>query len=297
MKYAFLFSFLIASIIGSSQDNNNQLDGFSPLIGKTWVAEGQWGDGSVFKQEITFSSKLDGKLIMAESDGFIDQSQTGWGHRNHGIRKWNKEKGIIEFWEYDVFGGMTYGTVAMEGKNIFYSYDYGGTLITDAWIYKDDRTYQFKVGSYEGGKWNQVYLDTEFKALPIYTGSREDLNTLLAGMKTFSETYMKEDHIAISEFYTEDGKIMPNGTPIIEGREAIAERWKLKDDVDILHHAIYPVEVNIIDDIAYDYGYYEGSTKVGDQAATNWKGKYVIIWKKVNGKWLMDVDIWNRVND
>lgn len=297
MKYAFLFSSLIISLTGISQNKMNPLDGFSTLKGKTWVAEGEWGDGSVYKQEITFSSQLDGKLIIAESDGFIDQSQTEWGHRNHGIRKWNEEKGIVEFWEYDVFGGMTYGTVSIEGKNMYYSYDYGGTQVTDAWIFKDDRTYQFKVGSYENGQWNQIYLDTEFKALPKYTGARDDLDSLLAGMKTFSETYMREDHLGISEFYTEDGKIMPNNTRIIEGREDIAARWKLSDDTDILYHEIQPVEVHILGDIAYDYGYYNGSSKVGDKKPSYWKGKYVIIWKKVNEKWLIDVDIWNRVDE
>lgn len=108
---------------------------------------------------------------------------------------------------------------------------------------------------------------------------------------------MREDHEAIAEFYTEDGKIMPNGTKIIEGRSDIAARWKLSEDTDVLHHEINPVEVHIKGDTAYDYGYYNGSTRVGDKEPSHWKGKYVIIWKKVDGKWLMEVDMWNRVND
>jgi len=28
---------------------------------------------------------------------------------------------------------------------------------------------------------------------------------------------------------------------------------------------------------------------------SSWKGKYVIVWKKVDSKWKMHLDIWNSV--
>ena len=297
MKAYKIFICLLLSSWAYGQDVIKELEGFNPLLGKTWVAKGQWGDGSKFMQEVTFSSKLNGKMITSESYGFTNQEQTEFGHRNHGIRKWNETSGQVEFTEHDVFGGTTEGVVRFEDDDIYYSYEYGGSKVTDAWIKLNDHTYQFKVGSFSNGNWNQVYLDTEFHAMPIYTGSKEDYEALMKSMSLFSKTYMSEDHEGISDFYTEEGKIMPNGTRIIQGKEAIAARWKLPDETDILHHAIYPVEIHIMGDTAYDYGYYEGSTKVGDQAPSHWKGKYVIIWKKIDGKWLIDVDIWNRVNN
>ena len=90
---------------------------------------------------------------------------------------------------------------------------------------------------------------------------------------------------------------MPNGSNIIKGRKAIAKRWQLPEGSKILHHKIYPEEVHILGDTAYDYGYYEGRSQAAGKDPINWKGKYVIIWKKVNDSWLMDIDIWNRVND
>ncbi len=287
--------FISLSIKG--QEISEPLRGFMPLIGKTWIAYGEWGNGSQFKQEIQFSTKLNGNMVVTESYGYTDQEQTVFGHRNHGIRKWNEEKGIIEFVEYDVFGGVTEGNVAFEGENIYYNYEYGSTVVTDAWIRINDYSYQFKVGNYKDGNWSQVFLDTKFYLSPEYTGPKEDYAALMQGMKAFSTTYMNEDHEGIANFYTEEGKIMPNGTPIIQGRAAIAERWKLREGTDIIHHSIHPVEIHIQGDTAYDYGYYEGSTKVDDQEPSHFIGKYVIIWKKMNGKWLIDVDIWNRVNN
>ncbi len=139
-----------------------QLKNFEPFIGKTWVASGQWGDGSKFKQEITFSYDLDSTLVLTKSKGFTNKEQTTYGDRNHGIRKFDAETNTLKFWEFDVFGGVTQGEVVFQGKNLYYRYDYEGTTVTDAWLYADAKTYNFKVGKYTDGVWEQTYLDTQF---------------------------------------------------------------------------------------------------------------------------------------
>ncbi len=133
-----------------------------PLMGKTWSATGNWGDGSKFKQEITFSYGLDSTLVFAKSKGFTNKEQTEYGDRNHGIRKYDTASNSYKFWEFDVFGGVTHGSLVFEGNNILYHYVYGGNTITDAWEYVDPNTYNFKVGNYENGEWKQVYLNTQF---------------------------------------------------------------------------------------------------------------------------------------
>lgn len=154
--------FLIASSFIIAQDN--PLSGFENLIGKTWRAEGTWGDGSKFKQEIDFSYSLEGKTVVTESKGYVNKEKTAYGHRNHGIRTYDAESDTIQFWEFDVFGGVTNGNVVFEGKDILYQYAYGDSEVTDAWEYVDDTTYNFKVGSYVNGAWKQTYLETQFKA-------------------------------------------------------------------------------------------------------------------------------------
>ncbi|NKI32067.1 hypothetical protein [Croceivirga thetidis] len=140
------------------------MDIFENFIGKTWSAEGKWGDGSLFKQVSTFSYSLDSTLVIVESKGFTDQEQTKFGNRNHGIRKWNSEIGFVEFWEFDVFGGLTKGKIFVEDKNLRYEYVYGDTLVSDYWEYVNDNTYNFKVGNYIQGVWEQVYLETQFNS-------------------------------------------------------------------------------------------------------------------------------------
>lgn len=144
----------------------NKLALFDNLIDRTWYAEGSWGNGAEFKQEIAFRYDLGNTLVIAESKGFTNQEHTEYGPRNHGIRKYDSKTNTIQFWEFDVFGGITKGTVSSEEKNIHYTYSYGESMVTDMWEYVDDNTYNFKVGEYKNGKWTQTYLSTQFRAEP-----------------------------------------------------------------------------------------------------------------------------------
>jgi len=139
----------------------NKLNIFENLLDKTWNAEGQWGDGSPFKQEITFYKKLKGQLIIAESFGFVNEAKTEWGPRNFGIRKWDTKSEIITFTEHDSFGGITQGTVTSnKNDDIIYTYTYEGMTLTDYWQKLSNSKYKFTVGVYEDGTFKQVFLDT-----------------------------------------------------------------------------------------------------------------------------------------
>ncbi|MBT8186137.1 MAG: hypothetical protein HKP38_06670 [Croceitalea sp.] len=129
------------------------------------MAQGTWGDGTKFKQEVTFSYALDNSLVIAKSLGFTNKEQTKYGPRNHGIRKYDAASQSLVFWEFDAFDGVTTGKIWFEGKNHYYQYVYGEQAITDGWEYVDDDTYNFRVGSFEDGKWNQIYLETQFIAI------------------------------------------------------------------------------------------------------------------------------------
>jgi ketosteroid isomerase-like protein len=113
--------------------------------------------------------------------------------------------------------------------------------------------------------------------------------------RNFSAAYVAADYDSLAGFYTEDGKIFPNNARIIEGRQAIKAQWILPEGTEVLQHQIIPSAVTIVGDYAHDYGYFEGSSKNAKGDVANWKGKYVVIWKKVAGDWKIYLDIWNRV--
>ncbi|MEO0340994.1 MAG: hypothetical protein AAF242_17510 [Bacteroidota bacterium] len=218
---AFNMRILILVLILSSSNLWSQQDlttSFQPLLNKTWIASGQWGDGSAFEQTIHFKAAVEGQVILTESYGFIDQEQKKKGHRNHGIRKIDPETGALVFWEFDVFGGVTTGNLEVKDKDFIYQYQYGETMVTDYWEYIDYQTYNFKVGQFEDGEWKQVYLTTQFKekitslaeqgfillrdhivgkwASPAWDGTLVETWQLDAnGHITQSATYYEEDQI------------------------------------------------------------------------------------------------------
>lgn len=155
---------LALGLFTTSHGQQNKLDFFDNLINKNWQAEGNWTDGSKFKQEIEFQYSLDGTLVLVKSKGFTNKEQTAYGERNHGIRKYDSKSDTVRFWEFDVFGGVTEGIVTTKGKDIIYSYKYGETTVTDYWGYVDANTYNFTVGDYVNGNWTKTYLSTQFTA-------------------------------------------------------------------------------------------------------------------------------------
>lgn len=106
---------------------------------------------------------------------------------------------------------------------------------------------------------------------------------------------MDGDVDALVNLYTTDGKIFPNNRMIMAGTSDLKKYWTLPEDVKTLHHKVTPDEIHIENDIAYDYGYYEGKTLTKDQKESAWRGKYLIVWKKVEGDWKIYLDIWNSV--
>ncbi|MFK7923940.1 MAG: DUF4440 domain-containing protein [Bacteroidia bacterium] len=128
-----------------------------------------------------------------------------------------------------------------------------------------------------------------------YTGDEQDIESILDNITSFSKSVMAGDEAAIAAAYTEDAKIFPNNRDIIAGQKKIQAYWKPQEGYSVTHHKITPSEIKILGDEAYDYGYYEGTSQGPDGKSANWKGKYVIVWKKIDGEWKIYLDIWNNI--
>lgn len=128
-----------------------------------------------------------------------------------------------------------------------------------------------------------------------FSGSEEDIAIILKNTEAFSQYYVSGDYENLANSYTTDGKIFPGNSDIIEGRTAIKKHWILPEGVKTLRHKVSPKEITVIDETAYDYGYYEGDSQNVNGEKSTFKGKYVIVWKKVEGDWKIYLDIWNSL--
>lgn len=120
---------------------------------------------------------------------------------------------------------------------------------------------------------------------------------ILSNIKDFSISVMSSDYPSVGMAYTVDAKIFPNNMDIIQGREAIIEYWTLPEGLQTKYHNITPEEIKVLGNEAYDYGYYEGTTRRSDGSEVSWKGKYVIVWRKIDQEWKIYLDIWNGIKD
>jgi len=154
-----------------------------------------------------------------------------------------------------------------------------------------------------GYKWIGEWVDkTEKIAFPTWkidckkaTEDNSDIKIIKNNISAFSKAYMSGDIDALISMYTDDGKIFPNNKKILSGKDELKDYWAVPEDVKILHHKVTPEEIHIENNIAYDYGYYEGKTLTKDNKEVSWHGKYTIVWKKTDGEWKIYLDIWNNV--
>ncbi len=173
----------------------------------------------------------------------------------------------------------------MEGfyKINFYDINSNGFKWLGEWVNKDE-TFSFPTWKIECKKRkNEKTISDEQK--------------IRAAAKAFSTSYLKQDYEAIAKSYTKNAKIFPNNAPIIKGYEAIKKRWSESSGYTPLEHEIIPEEIVIQGNTAHDYGIYKGKNKKDDGTEISYKGKYVVIWKKVNNQWKMYLDIWNRIKE
>jgi uncharacterized protein (TIGR02246 family) len=98
------------------------------------------------------------------------------------------------------------------------------------------------------------------------------------------------DAAGIAQLYTEDGQILPPQSEPITGRHGIQAFWQGAMDMGVKAAKLESVEVEGHGDSAVEIGKYE-LYAAGQQRVDH--GKYVVIWKREQGEWMLWRDIWN----
>ncbi|XP_078001265.1 uncharacterized protein LOC144453784 [Glandiceps talaboti] len=111
----------------------------------------------------------------------------------------------------------------------------------------------------------------------------------------YMDLFAAGDAKGASEFYTEDCKLMPPGDVTKTGRQSVEEVLTGMRSSGITKMLLTIDEVGGVDggDTAFERGHYELLKKDGSRADV---GKYVVIWKKVNGVYHLAIDCYNSNN-
>lgn len=106
--------------------------------------------------------------------------------------------------------------------------------------------------------------------------------------QNLSEYFANEDADGIASVYSIDGYLMPNKSPIIQGKENIKKVWtEFFKSANAKGIKIGGMKATIKDlwgdeNFVTDVGEFFFTLKSG---AKIWSGKYIIVWKNENGKW------------
>lgn len=102
-------------------------------------------------------------------------------------------------------------------------------------------------------------------------------------MKAFSD----KNGNAVAAMYTDDATVKFPNVALIEGKEQIGNFFQQAINSGVTSVKLTTGEVTGTDEFAIESGTYE--MFVGDKPVD--KGKYLVHWKKVNGKWLLHRDM------
>lgn len=112
--------------------------------------------------------------------------------------------------------------------------------------------------------------------------------------KTYGDCFARLDSAAFLDRYTSDACLMPPGAPAMCGKEGINGFFQYSTkNMGVRNIAITTDELMGSEDAMVEIGQYE---LFGDSAKTKSmeKGKFMVVWKKDNGKWKMHRDIFNN---
>lgn len=111
--------------------------------------------------------------------------------------------------------------------------------------------------------------------------------------KAWMEAIRMKDLDTIVDMYADDAMYMPPGRPPLSGKAAVRENWAGYLQRDSFEAVYTPtIQVSEAGDMGYDIGHYEISMKKEGKPVT-FVGKYVVVWKFINGQWKAAVDIDN----
>ena len=121
--------------------------------------------------------------------------------------------------------------------------------------------------------------------------SKADEEAMSKGTEAWVAAYSRGDVDAILALYAEDAVVMPPGVPAATNQESLREFLT----TDIATSAGTTLELGAsTSGVSGDLGWHAGAFTIKDTSGVSvGAGKYMEVWRKRDGKWLILRDMWN----
>jgi len=147
------------------------------------------------------------------------------------------------------------------------------------------------ITSCNAGKENANGASSDAAAIPAGAADEEAIRR---EVDRWLQLIQSKDSAAIAQLYTEDGAVMPPNAIIGIGRTAIEQTWASMMSAPGFELTFDPEQIVISSsaDMALDRGTYRLSVAPSGEAQID-TGKYVVVWRKIDGDWKAAADIFN----
>jgi uncharacterized protein (TIGR02246 family) len=131
-------------------------------------------------------------------------------------------------------------------------------------------------------------------ASPGVAVSAADEEAIRGQVAKWLDLIKKKDAAAIAQMYTEDGALMPPNAPISKGRAAVQQTWAAMMNTPGFELTFAPEQIILSGsaDMALDRGTFRMVVAPSGKAQID-TGKYVVVWRKIDGEWKAAADIIN----
>jgi ketosteroid isomerase-like protein len=114
----------------------------------------------------------------------------------------------------------------------------------------------------------------------------------------FAEAFNAKDAARVASFYADDAIVMPPDQAMVRGRRNVEAYYARGFRQDISNFRLLPIESAITG----AHGFEAGTSTLTERKASSTRGpdvittdgKYVVIYKRVNGQWKIAYDIFNN---
>jgi uncharacterized protein (TIGR02246 family) len=107
---------------------------------------------------------------------------------------------------------------------------------------------------------------------------------------TWVERFAAHDAAGIATLYTEDAQLLPPDMEVVSGRAAIQEFFARTNPPDAPELEFATVETRVFGEYAHRQGTFTAKGPDGQVVVT---GKFIELWRKIDGKWLIHRDMWS----
>lgn len=127
--------------------------------------------------------------------------------------------------------------------------------------------------------------------LPATAQDMDAESAVREGSQKWAKAWNKADAKALAGLYAEDAVVMAPGSEPAEGRAAIEKHYQAGLEASKgSENIIETLEVMDAGDWAVEVGSFVANGADGTHLD---HGRYIALWKKVDGKWMLYRDMWN----